>query len=624
MVKDKLVSDSKNKIYASNGVRKAPLLKAALSLILLSVLAACVGGAGQHGSVGKHAAVVSNGEHSGAKGGATDAASEAAQNANQKLLEEIKLPNRELDAALLEQLLISNLASHVSDWPLASTNALAAAKASNDPRLAKLAALLALQANNYQQAIDAASLWVDLHEGDKDAQVTLLLGQLGAGDDVAAFRGFAKSKSDAAIDDYIREVSGILIQQSNDRSAISVMQQFLQAYPESAQVALSAAYVAEHFKQDKLAQAWVDQALALQPGWDPAAQIKASVLQRIGESERRSAFINSFVAQYPSAIGMRINLAAELARAEKYQEALTLMQAVVTDAPKNTAALAYTAALARQVDNLPLAKKYYQKALDINSSNDEVRWALARFAVEQEDYPRAERHYKEMRSEQYYFRAQLQIANMRYFTRGLDAAIQTLLAVQPKTEEEYVARATTRHYLLLQDYQYEEAFASINEAIAYLPNNTELVYARALVAAEIKQLQIAEQDLRWIIQQQPDHANALNALGYTLADQTERYSEAKDLVLNALELRPDDAHILDSMGWVMFRLQQFDEAKAYLQRAYKLSPEVEVAAHLGEVLWQKGELEQAREVWLEGMLKDANNPTLTETLKRYGVELQKP
>jgi tetratricopeptide (TPR) repeat protein len=170
-------------------------------------------------------------------------------------------------------------------------------------------------------------------------------------------------------------------------------------------------------------------------------------------------------------------------------------------------------------------------------------------------------------------------------------------------------------------YEYDEAFGYINETLVYLPENPELLYARALVAAELRKIDIAEQDLRAIIAKHPEHANALNALGYTLADQTDRYDEAKEFILKALALRPNDAHILDSMGWVLYRLKDFDRAIEFLQKAYKISPEAEVAAHLGEVLWESGQPEKARLVFLQSYAEESDNPILNKVIQRYGIEL---
>lgn len=532
------------------------------------------------------------------------------------------LPHLELDAELLEQLLVANIASYAADWDRATDNALLAAESTRDHRVARLAALLAMRAKNYAAATTGAQLWRELDENSNDAKTTLLLAQLGAGDVDAAYQGFAEQQAEQAIDEYIKEVGGVLLRQRNGEVAIAIAQRYVDEYPDSAQVALSATYVAENFENNELAEKWLEKALILKPDWDLAAQMKANILRRQGKHEERSDYIQQFVVNNPSSVGMRINFAAELAREEKYAEALEVMQAVLNDDEENVSALSYSAALAQQLEQLDLAKQYYKNALRIDPKNDEIRWSLARFAVQEQNYELAEQYYQQIESQENYFRAQLQVANMRYYTRGIKGAIDTLRALDPRTEAEYVDRATTRHYLLMQDDQFEEAFGAINETLAYLPENLDLVYARALVASELSELETAEQDFRFILSQQPNHANALNALGYTLADQTDRYDEARELIEKALELRPKDAHILDSMGWVLFRQKEYDEAIDYLQQAYDSMPEVEVAAHLGEVFWVTGELDKAKAIWLEAYEKEPDNRLLSKTLERFGIDFR--
>jgi len=532
-----------------------------------------------------------------------------------------RLPDMELDAQLLEQLLIADLASYSGDWTTAAENALAAAQSSQDHRLARLAALLSMRAQAYDEAVLSAKLWAELNPDSQDSSTTLLLAELGIGNADAAYEEFTRRRGDDPIDDHIREVGGILVRQSNAEAANAVAQRFVDDFPESAQVALSSAYVAEHFKNEELSEAWLQAALDLDPNWDLAAQMKANILRRQGKIEERKNYVKEFIEANPESIAMRINFAAELAREEQFQSALDTMKGVIKDDPQNVSALSYSAALAQQLEQDDLAKNYYKKALRVDPGNDEIRWSLARFAVREQKYVQAERYYDEIADRQFYFRAQLQVANMRYQIAGLKSAINTLRALEPRTEGEYVDRATTRHYLLMQDNQYEEAFSAINETLAYLPNNIELVYARALVAAELRELETAESDFRFIIERQPQHADALNALGYTLADQTDRYAEAKVLIEQALKLRPTAAHILDSMGWVLFRLEQYDEAIEYLQQAYDTSAEVEVAAHLGEVLWVNGDQERARIIWQQAFDKDADNSLLVKTLDRFNVEL---
>ena len=161
----------------------------------------------------------------------------------------------------------------------------------------------------------------------------------------------------------------------------------------------------------------------------------------------------------------------------------------------------------------------------------------------------------------------------------------------------------------------------MDQALEQLPGSTSIRYSHALLAAELGWVDVAEADLRIIISEQPENAAALNALGYTLADQTERYEEAEALIRQAFILRPDDASIVDSMGWISYRLGRLDEAEKFLRRAWALSKNPEIAAHLGEVLWINGQQEDARSVWREGLEVGSENPVLQETLQRMEVDL---
>jgi len=136
------------------------------------------------------------------------------------------------------------------------------------------------------------------------------------------------------------------------------------------------------------------------------------------------------------------------------------------------------------------------------------------------------------------------------------------------------------------------------------------------VAAQLGRVDLAEADLRLVLAEDPDNATALNALGYTLADQTDRYEEAEELIQRAYALQPDDASIIDSMGWVAYRLGRPEEAEGYLARAWELSENAEIAAHLGEVLWHLGRIDEARAIWNKGLTSDAENAVLAATIER--------
>lgn len=167
----------------------------------------------------------------------------------------------------------------------------------------------------------------------------------------------------------------------------------------------------------------------------------------------------------------------------------------------------------------------------------------------------------------------------------------------------------------------EASFEVLDRAVAALPGSVPLLYSRSLLAAELGRVAVAEQDLRTIIAAQPENAAALNALGYTLADQTERYEEAEQLIRQAYILQPNEASIVDSMGWIAYRLGRLGEAEEFLLKAWDLDKNPEIAAHLGEVLWVAGKRGEAMAIWREGEEIDANNLILDETLKRLDVSL---
>ena len=182
-------------------------------------------------------------------------------------------------------------------------------------------------------------------------------------------------------------------------------------------------------------------------------------------------------------------------------------------------------------------------------------------------------------------------------------------------EESWLAEAR----ILRETGARDQAFQLLDEAVEQLPGSVPILYTRALLAAEIGWIDVAERDLREIIARQPENAAALNALGYTLADQTERYDEAEALIRQAYILQPHEASIVDSMGWIAYRQGRLDEAEEFLRRAWKLDQNPEIAAHLGEVLWVSGKKEEAVKAWRDAQALDAENAVLLETLERLHI-----
>jgi len=162
----------------------------------------------------------------------------------------------------------------------------------------------------------------------------------------------------------------------------------------------------------------------------------------------------------------------------------------------------------------------------------------------------------------------------------------------------------------------EEAIAVYDRGLKALPDDTRLLYARALLNGDLEHIDASVKDLRHVLELKPNDADAMNALGYTLADRTDKKDEALSLIQNALKLKPDEPAIIDSLGWAQYRLGHLDDAVKQLRTAYSKQPDAEIAAHLGEVLWVSGQKDEARKIWEQGRKKDAKNKVLLETIKR--------
>jgi tetratricopeptide (TPR) repeat protein len=202
--------------------------------------------------------------------------------------------------------------------------------------------------------------------------------------------------------------------------------------------------------------------------------------------------------------------------------------------------------------------------------------------------------------------------------QDLEAAREILqrLRGDASSQEEEVRIVQVEAGLLADHLDSDAVYAFYDQALERYPGDPELLYARAMYAVGIDDIHILEQDLRAILEQDPEHADALNALGYTLADRTDRYQEAHDYIQRAYQLNPESPAILDSMGWVLYRLGNLEEALEYLRKAYEMVEDGEIASHYGEVLWYSGEQEQARQVWDKAREAEPDNEYLRETLER--------
>jgi tetratricopeptide (TPR) repeat protein len=245
-----------------------------------------------------------------------------------------------------------------------------------------------------------------------------------------------------------------------------------------------------------------------------------------------------------------------------------------------------------------------------------VELFLAQVADESGRYQDAVERYKAVPEGERSWPAKLRVAAM-LGKQGKVVEARKYLADLPAVSIEQRVQVRQAEAQLLRDANdFAGAYDVLTLAIKEHPDSTDLLYDAAMVAEKLNRVDEAEVRLRKVVELRPEDPQALNALGYTLVDRTTRAAEGFVLIEKAHKLAPNDSFILDSMGWALFRLGRYDEAETYLRRAMKERPDAEIAAHLGEVLWAKGEMAQARELWQTQLKVNPDHPVLLETMHR--------
>lgn len=267
------------------------------------------------------------------------------------------------------------------------------------------------------------------------------------------------------------------------------------------------------------------------------------------------------------------------------------------------------------------AKLSLQKLLNLHQMQSEAHYYLARIEQYNGNDKAALNHYLAMKGGREYLAAQGAIINIYLTQKDSDKALAHVRQQRTIDNENQQAYFLMEVDILNRTGQYDASLTVLNAALNAYQDSTDLRYSRAMVAEKLGNMEQLEKDLEHIISLEPDNATALNALGYTLADRSTRLDEAQALIEKALTIAPKDPAILDSLGWVYFRLGKLKDALDLLQQAFAMFPDAEVAAHLGEVLWAMGDKLEAKDVWRKALEKTPDSQILKDTLLRLEVEL---
>ena len=486
-----------------------------------------------------------------------------------------------------------------------------------DPQVARRAVETAIRARAFGPALESASLLLELDPESTLAREIMAALLANEGD-----LGKAKQTLSALLSKnpnrgpIVMQLTNLLAKFPDKAAVLEATQSIAEPYLRTHEAHYAIGVAALVAGQVELASKEADAALAITPAWEPGAILKAQVLRKAAPHDVLP-FYQRFVATHPGSQEVRMQLGRELAAERKLGEAREQFREA-EKLVRNDAQAAYAIGLlSLQLEDYLEAQVAFSRALKHGYREPtSIYLGLGQAAEGLKRYEEAIGWYQKVEAGDW-VRAQLKIATLIARQQGLEAGREYLQRIEARTEDDSIQMIQVEAQLLRDAKAWNETYEMLSKAVAKYPNSFELLYDRAMAAERVDRLDVLEADLRKVIKMKPDYAHAYNALGYTLADKTKRLSEAKELIEKAYKLQPDDPFILDSLGWVNFRMGQMQEALKHLQTAYVQRPDPEIAAHYGEVLWTAGNKDEARRIWNAALSENPNHETLLAVMAKH-------
>ncbi|MBW9256489.1 MAG: tetratricopeptide repeat protein [Candidatus Thiodiazotropha sp. (ex. Lucinisca nassula)] len=527
----------------------------------------------------------------------------------------------QLTTDLVYHTLASEIAAQRGEQSMAFDHALQVARESRDPLSAERATSLALQANQPEKALTAARLWIDIDPQELKAYqiaaiINIRANQLNEA--ISHLQQVIKIANRNGQSGYV-QAAAIAEKSGSPEKALALMQQLVPEDANSSSALYALALVANRASQRALALEYIDQSLILEPSSTQSLVLRAHTLIAMKKEKQGIEFLQQAVEKYPSDIKLRHAYARILLEINQIEASLQQFLELNQQAPDNTDFSFSLGMIYMQLDQYDKAQQYLSILTQSRAKRDEANFYLGAIAEEQEAYEQALDRYSRVEGK-HLADAQVRIAKILSDQGNLKQARETLQRLRVNQSRNQLKFYMIEAELLREAREYSTAHEVYSKALERFSDNTDLLYARGLNAADLKRVDLLEQDLRRILDSHPQHADALNALGYTLADQTDRLQEARQYIVQALALKPESPAVLDSMGWVEYRLGNLPAALEHLEKAAEISNDAEIASHLGEVLWVMGEQERALEIWKAALEREPDNRFVRPAMLRLGAE----
>ncbi|MCP5242093.1 MAG: tetratricopeptide repeat protein [Burkholderiales bacterium] len=533
-------------------------------------------------------------------------------------IDEAKLPKQELTASILFDFLLAETALQRGDLEIAVSRYLKLAHATRDPRIAKRASEIALHARQPFAAEKAASMWVEFDPDSLDAHQTLAAMLVNLGKLDAAFPHLEKllASDKENVGSAFMQLNQLLSRNSNKSEILRLIQKLAAPYPKLPEVHFAISQAAWFAKEYETAQTEMKQALSLRPDWEIAAVQNGRMLQRHSNIDAAN-FYRAYLKKYPDKTEVRIAYTRLLVELNEKELAREQLRELFEKNQEDAEVMVAIGLISTELYDFDMTEISLKRALVLGYQDaSAIHFHLARVYEEMQQTDLAMESYRQVRRGGRYLPAQIRYADLLAQKGQLDDA-RSLIQQLPAANDQQTAHLILAEAQIMRRVgSHQEVFRILNRGLEKLPDYPELLYDRALAADKIGKFEILERDLRKLIELKPDNAHAYNALGYSYAERGLHLPEALQLIRKAVELSPDDPYIMDSLGWIYYRMGNISDGLNYLSRAFAISQDSEIAAHLGEVLWVQGAREDAEDIWRSALEKDPDNEVLLETIER--------
>ncbi|WP_221799172.1 tetratricopeptide repeat protein [Oceanobacter mangrovi] len=530
------------------------------------------------------------------------------------------LPKGNFSQQELFELLTAEFAGQRQQFDVARQGYLYQAQQSGNPQIAFRAMQVAQFTGDIDSAIKAADIWLQAEPDNADAhwslaqlymsrqQFSLALDEINAVHQLSGVSHYELLASTAAVasEDKRNDLQEALLQQTGED-------------PSNASVWTALGIINQSLGMDGVALRQYEQALTLQPDLLSAAVFKARLLANGEDKTAALAWVEQVLTLHPEHKGMKVLRARLILNQGDMAAALQAFEQLYQEYPDDNTLLLSLALIEYDMEQDDNARQHLQELLSNGAHRTQALYYLGQLEQRAGEQKKALTYYIQVTGGREFMPAQLSAAQIIADQDGLSAAINYLGKIANLNPQKADELTQLQASLLSDGGEYDAAMERYNFLLDKHPNDPQILYSRAMLADRMGNLDMLEADLRQVIELQPDNAEAMNALGYTLVDRLGRSEEALPMLQKAAELRPDSPAVLDSLGWAYFHLQQYDQAEPLLKQAFDIVHDHEIAAHYGEVLWKLGKQSKARQAWKAGLKSEANSPILLDTLKRHGL-----